>query len=93
MNESGVLGKFIPDFGKIVGLMQFNMYHHYTADEHLIKAVGELNKIFHNQNEDFDILNSLSLEMTMKKKSFHLLFSFMILLREEKMIIQKKAKK
>ena len=46
MNESGVLGKFIPDFGKIVGLMQFNMYHHYTADEHLIKAVGELKKSF-----------------------------------------------
>jgi [protein-PII] uridylyltransferase len=32
MNESGVLGRFISDFGKIVGLMQFNMYHHFTAD-------------------------------------------------------------
>ncbi|MCR6635539.1 [protein-PII] uridylyltransferase [Devosia sp.] len=40
MNESGVLGKFVPDFGKIVALMQFNMYHHYTVDEHLIRAVG-----------------------------------------------------
>jgi len=40
MNESGVLGRFVPDFGKIVALMQFNMYHHYTVDEHLIRAVG-----------------------------------------------------
>src|SRR5690606_29292022 len=40
MNESGVLGKFVPEFGKIVALMQFNMYHHYTVDEHLIRAVG-----------------------------------------------------
>jgi len=35
MNETGVLGKFIPAFGKIVAMMQFNMYHHYTVDEHL----------------------------------------------------------
>jgi [protein-PII] uridylyltransferase len=40
MNEAGVLGRFIPDFGRIVALMQFNMYHHYTVDEHLIRAVG-----------------------------------------------------
>ena len=40
MNETGVLGRFIPAFGKIVAMMQFNMYHHYTVDEHLIRAVG-----------------------------------------------------
>ena len=34
MNESGVLGRFVPEFGKIVAMMQFNMYHHYTVDEH-----------------------------------------------------------
>jgi len=42
MNEAGVLGRFIPDFGLIVAMMQFNMYHHYTVDEHLIRAVGVL---------------------------------------------------
>ena len=31
MNEAGVLGRFVPDFGRIVAMMQFNMYHHYTA--------------------------------------------------------------
>ena len=45
MNEAGVLGRFIPDFGKIVALMQFNMYHHYTADEHLLRAIGLLHEV------------------------------------------------
>ena len=45
MNEAGVLGRFLPDFGRIVALMQFNMYHHYTADEHLLRAIGLLREI------------------------------------------------
>ena len=40
MNEAGVLGRFIPDFGRIVSMMQFNMYHHFTVDEHLIRSIG-----------------------------------------------------
>ncbi len=47
MNDSGVLGRFIPAFGKIVAMMQFNMYHHYTVDEHLIRTVGCLADIEH----------------------------------------------
>jgi [protein-PII] uridylyltransferase len=45
MNEAGVLGRFIPDFGRVVGLMQFSMYHHYTIDEHLLRTVGVLSQI------------------------------------------------
>ncbi len=45
MNEAGVLGRFIPEFGRIVAMMQFNMYHHYTVDEHLIRCVGILAQI------------------------------------------------
>jgi len=45
MNETGVLGRFIPDFGKVVAMMQFNMYHHYTVDEHLIRSVGVLSAL------------------------------------------------
>jgi [protein-PII] uridylyltransferase len=37
-----VLGRFIPDFGRIVGMMQFSMYHHYTVDEHLLRTIGVL---------------------------------------------------
>ena len=45
LNEAGVLGRFIPDFGRIVAMMQFSMYHHYTVDEHLIRAVGALSAL------------------------------------------------
>jgi [protein-PII] uridylyltransferase len=47
MNEAGVFGRFVPEFGRVVGLMQFNMYHHYTVDEHLIRAVGNVSAIEH----------------------------------------------
>jgi len=45
MNEAGVLGRYMPEFGRIVCMMQFNMYHHYTVDEHSIRAVGNLAQI------------------------------------------------
>ena len=45
MNEAGVLGRFIPDFGRVVGMMQFSMYHHYTVDEHLLRTVGGISAI------------------------------------------------
>jgi [protein-PII] uridylyltransferase len=45
MNESGLLGRFVPDFGHVVAMMQFNMYHHYTVDEHLIRSIGVLAEI------------------------------------------------
>ncbi len=40
MNESGVLGRWLPEFGRVVCQMQFNMYHSYTVDEHTLRAVG-----------------------------------------------------
>ncbi|NKL75747.1 [protein-PII] uridylyltransferase [Rhizobium leguminosarum] len=52
MNEAGVLGRFIPEFGKIVAMMQFNMYHHYTVDEHLIRTVDILSEIDKGRAED-----------------------------------------
>ena len=42
MNEAGVLGRYVPEFGRIVGQMQFNMYHAYTTDEHTLRAVGAI---------------------------------------------------
>lgn len=45
MNEAGVLGRFVPDFGRIVGMMQFDMYHHFTVDEHTLFAVGILHQV------------------------------------------------
>jgi len=45
MNETGVFGRFVPDFGRVVAQMQFDMYHHYTVDEHSIRAIGLLSRI------------------------------------------------
>ncbi|MBB3909613.1 [protein-PII] uridylyltransferase [Sphingomonas desiccabilis] len=45
MSEAGVLGRLVPDFGRVVAQMQFDMYHHYTVDEHTIRAIGLLNLI------------------------------------------------
>jgi [protein-PII] uridylyltransferase len=40
LNEAGVFGRFIPDFGRVVAQMQYDMYHVYTVDEHTIRAIG-----------------------------------------------------
>ena len=45
MNETGVFGRFVPDFGRVNAQMQFDMYHHYTVDEHTIRAIGLLAQI------------------------------------------------
>ncbi len=45
MNELGVLGAFIPEFERIVAMMQFNVYHHYTVDEHIIQCISTLAQI------------------------------------------------
>ena len=45
MSEAGVFGRFVPDFGRVVAQMQYDMYHHYTVDEHTIRAIGLLARI------------------------------------------------
>src|SRR6516162_4453549 len=52
MNEAGVLGAFVHAFGRIVAMMQFNMYHYYTVDEHLIRCIGALNEIARGDNPE-----------------------------------------
>ncbi|MEY9899869.1 [protein-PII] uridylyltransferase [Bradyrhizobium sp. USDA 329] len=59
MNETGVLGHFIRAFGKIVSMMQFNMYHHYTVDEHLIRCIGFLQDIERGGIEEFTLASDL----------------------------------
>lgn len=52
MNEAGVLGRFLPEFGGIVAQTQFNMYHHFTVDEHTIRAVEVMSDIEHGRSEE-----------------------------------------
>jgi [protein-PII] uridylyltransferase len=52
MNEAGVLGKFVPEFGRIVAQMQFNMYHHFTVDEHTLRAIDAMSEIENGRHRD-----------------------------------------
>jgi [protein-PII] uridylyltransferase len=59
MNEAGVLGRFVPEFGRVVSMMQFNMYHHYTVDEHLLRCIGVLAEIESSTNPEYGLANDL----------------------------------
>ena len=45
LNETGILGRLLPDWARIVGQMQFDTYHVFTVDEHTIEAVRILNTL------------------------------------------------
>ena len=76
MNEAGVLGRFVPEFGHAVGLMQFNMYHHYTVDEHLIRAVGNVAAIERGDHKD---TNPLTSDIVKRIKSRNVLYCAILL--------------
>jgi len=59
MNEAGVLGRFVRTFGRIVAMMQFNMYHHYTVDEHLLRCIGILAEIERGGSDEFKLASEL----------------------------------
>jgi [protein-PII] uridylyltransferase len=60
MNELGVLGAFIPEFENIVAMMQFNMYHSYTVDEHTIQCITNLAQIERGELvEDLPLVSSI----------------------------------
>src|SRR5581483_6080918 len=44
MNEYGILGRYLPPFGRVVGQMQHDLYHVYTVDEHILKVVRNLRR-------------------------------------------------
>ena len=49
LNEVGVLSRFVPDWARIVGLMQFDTYHVFTVEEHTIEAIGVLGALERNE--------------------------------------------
>ncbi|HSR54738.1 MAG TPA: [protein-PII] uridylyltransferase, partial [Alphaproteobacteria bacterium] len=76
MNEAGVFGRFVPDFGRVVAQMQHDMYHVYTVDEHTIRAIGILHRI--EDGELADIMPVAS-EMIHKIESRRALFVALLL--------------
>ena len=68
MNEAGVFGRFVPDFGRVVAQMQFDMYHHYTVDEHTIRAVGLLSQIEHGElKEDHPLSTAIMRQISSRR--------------------------
>jgi [protein-PII] uridylyltransferase len=59
MNECGVLGTFIRAFGRVVAMMQFNMYHHYTVDEHLLRCIGAVAEIERGNSDEYGLAQDL----------------------------------
>jgi len=71
MNEAGVLGRFVPDFGKIVALMQFNMYHHFTVDEHLLQSIGILSEMERGELADEHPLSNEIFETITNRRALY----------------------
>ncbi|WP_143435615.1 [protein-PII] uridylyltransferase [Henriciella aquimarina] len=59
MNDADVLGRFLPEFGGIVAQTQFNMYHHYTVDEHTIRAVEYMAQMDRDGGEGVELAHRL----------------------------------
>ena len=76
MNEAGVFGRFMTDFGRVVAQMQYDMYHVYTTDEHTIRAIGILNRIERGELADD---HPLSTEVIHKVLSREVLYVALLL--------------
>ncbi len=68
MNEATVFGRFIPDFGRVVAQMQFDMYHHYTVDEHSIRAIGLLAEIERGDHKSDHPLSSAIVRQILSRR-------------------------
>lgn len=72
MNEAGVLGRFVPDFGRIVAQMQYDMYHHYTVDEHTIRAIGLLAAIERGELAEDHPLSTVVIHKLVSRRALYL---------------------
>src|SRR5262249_29445052 len=76
MNEAGVLGRFAPEFGRIVAQMQFNMYHHFTVDEHTLRAVEFISEIEHGRRREEHPLATEIFAKIIHRRSLYLAMLF-----------------
>jgi len=71
MNEADVFGRFVPDFGRVNAQMQFDMYHHYTVDEHTIRAIGLLSEIERGERgEDHPLATKLIHQVRSRRATY-----------------------
>jgi [protein-PII] uridylyltransferase len=72
MNEAGVFGRFIPDFGRIVAQMQYDMYHVHTVDEHSLMAIGILSRIERGELEDDHPVSTAIIRQLASRRALYL---------------------
>ncbi|WFF38909.1 [protein-PII] uridylyltransferase [Moraxella nasibovis] len=53
MKRYGILGRYLPAFGKIMGLMQYDLFHRYTVDAHTLLLVRILHRFGDTNNEEY----------------------------------------
>jgi [protein-PII] uridylyltransferase len=80
LNETGLLGRLVPDWSRIVGQMQFDTYHVYTVDEHTIEAVRVLNALEAGKlAEVTPVASELATELSLDPRSRRALYVAMLL--------------
>ncbi|MDP6803952.1 MAG: [protein-PII] uridylyltransferase [Rhodospirillales bacterium] len=72
LNEAGVFGRFVPDFGRVVAQMQYDMYHVYTVDEHTIRAIGIVHRIETGELKDDHPVASAAIPELQSRRTLYL---------------------
>ena len=72
MNETGFFGRFLPDWARIVGQMQFDTYHIFTVDEHTIEAIRVLNMLERGELAEVAPVASQLVEHVQSRRSLYL---------------------
>ena len=71
LNETGFLGRYLPDWARIVGQMQFDTYHVFTVDEHTIEAMRVLNTLERGELADIAPIASGVVDHMQSRRALH----------------------
>ncbi|HVZ09356.1 [protein-PII] uridylyltransferase [Rhodopila sp.] len=72
LNETGFVGRYLPDWARIVGKMQFDTYHIFTVDEHTIEAIKVLNALERGELSEIAPVASDLVEHVQSRRSLYL---------------------
>lgn len=64
MHELGFLGKYLPEFARITCLVQHDLYHRFTVDEHTLRTLEVLDELYNSRNKQLDRYRSLYSEIS-----------------------------